>query len=136
MRLPNSGVPQFSFGFTIPPDYTPGTAMTARFVWHTSAISCGIELQANYISVARAGRTHVLGTSATSGLTMVGGSLLSAPATANQTSAKDMTINSPTGATNLQPGDSVIFGLFRSAGAGTDTCASDLMIQGVSVSYQ
>ncbi len=136
MRLPDSSAPQFSLGFTIPPDYTPGTDMTVRFLWHTPATGCGIELDPNYISVARAGRTHILGASATDGLTMVGGTVLNAPATANQTSAKDMTINSPSAATNLQPGDSVIFGLFRPSGAGTDTCANYLAIHGVSVSYQ
>lgn len=136
MRLPDSGTPQFSFSFVIPPDYTPGTNLTVRFIWNTPAISCGIVLAPNYISVARAGRTHIIGGGVTDGLTMVGGNVLSAPSTANQSSAKDMTISTPVPGTNLQAGDSIIFGLYRSSGHTSDTCANYLAIQGVSVSYQ
>lgn len=136
IRLPDSGVPDFSYSFTIPPDYTPGTNLTVRFIWHTPATSCGIELAPNYMSVARAGRTHIIGPYTSSGMTMLGGTLLSAPATANQSGAKDMTINTPSAGTNLLPGDSIIFGLYRPSSNPTDTCANYLAIQGVSVSYQ
>jgi len=136
MRLPDSGTPNFSFSFVIPPDYTPGTNLTVRFIWHTPATSCGIVLAPNYISVARAGRTHIAGSGVSDGLTMVGGNVLSAPATANQSSAKDMTISTPVPGTNLQAGDSIIFGVYRSSGSASDTCANYLVIQGVSVSYQ
>jgi hypothetical protein len=136
MRLPDNLTPEFSFAFTIPPDYTSGTNLTVRFIWHTPATSCGIVLAPNYMSVSRAGRTQIVGGSVTSGMTMVGGTTLSAPATANQSSAKDLTINTPVSGTNLVAGDSIIFGLYRSASSGSDTCANYLAIQGVSVSYQ
>jgi hypothetical protein len=136
MRLPDSGTPNFSFSFVIPPDYTPGTNLTVRFIWHTPATSCGIVLAPNYISVARAGRTHIAGGGVTDGLTMVGGNVLSAPATASQSSAKEMTISTPVPGTKLQADDSIIFGLYRSSGSASDTCANYLVIQGVSVSYQ
>jgi hypothetical protein len=135
IRLPASGTPDFSFGFTVPPDYVPGTSLIVRLVWHSPSTSCGISLQPNFISVARPGRTHIIGPGASSGLDPVGGSTLIAPATANQSSAKDYLITRPDGVTDLRPGDSVIFGLFRSAGAGADTCAGDLVIQGVSILY-
>lgn len=136
MWLPDSSTPDFTYSFVIPPDYTSGTDMTVRFIWHTPATSCGIELRPNFISVARAGSTHIAGHSVSDGLTLVGGSTLSAPSTANRSSAKEMTINTPVPGTPLMGGDSIIFGLFRSSTAPTDTCANSLVIQGVSVSYQ
>lgn len=135
IRLPASGTPDFSFGFTVPPDYVPGTSLIVRLVWHSPSTSCGISLQPNFISVARLGRTHIIGPGASSGLDPVGGSTLAAPATANQSGAKDFLITRPDGVTDLRPGDSVIFGLFRSASAGADTCGGDLVIQGVSILY-
>ena len=136
LSLPDNISPAFSHSFTIPPNYTPGTDMMVQIIWNTPSTSCGIELRPNYISVARAGRTHISGPSVTDGLTMIGGTTLSAPPTANQSSAKTMRISTPSPGTNLLAGDSVIFGLYRPAAAATDTCTGDLMIQGISVSYQ
>jgi len=136
MGLPDSGVPNFSYAFTIPPDYTPGTDLVVRFLWHTSATNCSVLLAPNYISVARAGRTHIVGPSTDSGLAMVGGNLLGAGATPNLSLAKDVTITTPVPGTDLMPGDTIIFGLYRSAANPSDTCASDLRIQGVRIAYQ
>jgi hypothetical protein len=135
IRLPNSQTPDISFGFTVPPDYVPGTSIIVRIVWHSPSTSCGIELRPNYISVARAGRTHIIGSGVTSGLAAIGGTVLNASGTANRSDAKDYLITSPDGATDIRPGDSVIVGLFRSADASTDTCGGDLVIQAISVIY-
>jgi len=61
---------------------------------------------------------------------------LNAPATSNQSSAKDYTITCPVATTTLLPGDSIIFGLFRSAASTADTCTDNLFIQGVQITYQ
>lgn len=135
ITLPNAGTPHISFGFTIPPDYTPGTAIIVRVIWHSPSTNCGIELRPNYISVARAGRTHILGGGASTGLSAVGGTVLNTSAVANRSEAKDYLITSPDGVTDLRPGDSVIVGLFRSAAASTDTCSGGLVIQAISVIY-
>jgi hypothetical protein len=135
MDLPNAGTPNFVYEFTIPKWYRSGTNLTLRVVWHTSGTSCGIDLVPNFTSFARPGRTHIIGSSASSGLTAVGGNTLNAPATANQSSAKNYTISTPVAGTRLRAGDTVIFGLFRSSGAGGDTCTSDLVIQGLSLTY-
>lgn len=135
IRFPSSGVPSVAFGFTVPPDYVPGTSLIVRLVWHSPSTGCSISLRPNFISVARPGRTHIVGPGASSGLDPVGGNTLVAPATANQSGAKDFLIRRPDGVTDLQPGDSVIFGLFRAAGASDDTCTGELVIQGVSILY-
>jgi hypothetical protein len=135
IHLPDGGTPDFAFGFTIPPDYVPGTALIVRIVWHSPSTNCGISLLPNFISVARPGRTHIIGGFATSGLEPVGGATLVSPATANQSNAKDYLITRPDGVTDLRPGDSVSFGLFRSSGAGADTCTGELVVQAVSILY-
>jgi hypothetical protein len=135
MYLPDSGTPSFDYGITLPPTYTAGTALTVRLVWHTSGTSGGIVLAPNFIAVSRPGRTSIIGPSATTGLTAVGGDTLSAPSTSNQSEAKLYTIVSPLSTVPLQPGDTVIFGLYRSASDSADTCTSSLVVQGVSVTY-
>lgn len=137
LRLPStSAVPSFDYQFTIPPDYTTGGTLTVRIIWHTSSTDCQMFLRPNSISVARPGRAHIIGPFASTGLDGVGGDLLQAPSTSNVTQQKTYTINSPVPATALQPGDNVIFGLFRDLREGhEDTCTADLTIQGVSIVY-
>jgi hypothetical protein len=135
MDLPNAGTPNFAYEFTIPRWYRSGTNLTLRVVWHTSGTSCGINLSPNFTSFARPGRTHIIGPTASTGLTAVGGNTLNAPATANQSSAKNYTISTPVAGTPLKARDTVIIGLFRSSAAAEDTCTSDLVIQGLSITY-
>jgi len=137
LQLPStSAVSSFDFQFTVPPDYTSGETLTVRVVWHTSAIDCQMFLRPNSISVSRVGRAHIIGPFASTGLEGVGGDLLQAPSTSNVTRQKLYTIDSPVPATPLQAGDNVIFGLFRDLREGhDDTCAANLTVQGVSITY-
>jgi hypothetical protein len=136
IHMPDGSNSSFYLGFTIPPDYATGTALIARLLWHTSAASCGIAFLPNAISVARPGRTHITGATTGDGLTVVGGTTLNAPGTGNQTNETIVHITSPDGVTDLLAGDSVIFSLFRAGGNGNDTCAADMVLQSVSITYQ
>jgi hypothetical protein len=139
--------PNFSLGFTIPPDYASGTPLTVRLVWHTAATNCTIVLSENFLSIARPGRTHVGGYQVASGLTILGGDVLTAPATATMSQEVLVRMTSPTEDPPplgeqplppilLEPGDAVLFGLFRATDAGNDTCTDAMVIQSVSVTYQ
>jgi hypothetical protein len=135
--FPDNSTGDLAVGFTIPPDYTPGTPLVVRFLWHTTATACEISFRANSLSVARAGRNHLVGPgSVSAGMTVVGGELLAAPAVSNQTNETLMTIVSPVAGTDLAPGDAINFGMFRSGAAGTDTCGAAMTIQGLGVEYQ
>jgi hypothetical protein len=138
VRLPAAGpsVPGLTLGFTIPPDYTPGTPLSLRLLWHTSSTSCGLELHSNAASFGRAGSTHLQGPGPSDGIEVVGGNILTAPATANQSSAQDIIITSPVAGVDLEPGDSVILGLYRCFDCTDDTCADNLVIQSMSVTYE
>ena len=89
------------------------------------------------MSVTRVGSTPLLGSFADTGLTVAGGTTISAdPSTSNVTQETQVTISSPDSSTNLQTQDAVIFGLFRSSGSASDTCTGDMMITGVIVTYE
>lgn len=135
IRLPNSGVPEFSCAFVVPPTYTPGAKLTVRLVWHAAATTGGIVLAPAYLSVTRPGLTYIAGPGVRDGLTAVGGTVLSVPATADQCGEKLFEITSPDGVTSLQPGDAVGIGLYRSTGSVNDTCTADLVISGISVTF-
>lgn len=136
LRLADSGSSQIAFGFTLPPDYTPGHPVTLRLVWHTDAIHCGIFFAPDFISFSRPGRTHLSQASASAGLKAVGGDVLSASGVTNSSEAQEYLIESPEAGTTLQPGDSILLGLYRSATHSSDTCAADLVIQGIQIIYE
>jgi hypothetical protein len=134
LRLPDGSNSSFAHGFVLPPDYITGNPITVDLIWHTSSTSCGIALSPNSIAVARIGQTHIMGSNASTGLTAIGGAILNAPSTANQSGLKSYAITAPDGS-SLQAGDSIIFSLFRAFSSPNDTCAGDLIIQGISVTY-
>ena len=135
IHLPDTGNPQVGWGFTLPPDFPTGGTVTVEMLWHTDSTSCGVEFRQNYISVARAGQKHILGGADGPGFTVVGGTTLSAPATANQSSIVELAIVSPDGVTDLVAGDSVMLGMYRATSAVSDTCAGDMTIYAGSVTY-
>jgi hypothetical protein len=122
-----------SFHLVLPANYTAGTALTGTFTWHTSAVACGVFWRADYTSVSRAGQAHAAGVSATSGMTDPG--TLVTGATPNVVQSGTFTLTSPQASFVLQPGDSYTFGLFRSGGSGSDTCAAASLIDSMVVTY-
>jgi hypothetical protein len=132
---PNSGValpdalsPAFETAFVIPPDYTPGTPLVIHMLWHTASTGCTVAFQENFISVGRAGTNHLLGPNVTTGLTIVGGTVLSAAPTPNQSKETLIEVTSP--------GDSIHFGFFRPSSSGNDTCTQDMKVQALWVTYE
>lgn len=132
--LPDTGSPSFSYGFVLPANYTTGDSITVNLIVHTSSMSCSIDLRPNSISVARVGQTHLVGSGASTGLNAVTSSLITAPATANQSILQQYAITAPDG-TSLQARDSIIFSLYRLTTGVTNDCTGDLRIQGVYIDY-
>ncbi|MFQ3663114.1 MAG: hypothetical protein SNJ69_12060 [Chloroflexaceae bacterium] len=136
LRLPDGAVTSFSLGFTVPPDYAAGTTLTIRMVWHTPSTGCVITFRPNSIAIARPGRTHIIGAGASDGLSVVGGVNLNASPTANSSQETRIEITSPVSGTPLQPGDVIMFSMFRAGTAPADTCTGNLVIQGMALLYQ
>ena len=134
LLLADNANSDFSLGFTVPPNYTPGTSLAVRVLWHTPAMPCVMEFRPNFISVARAGSTHLIGPGASTGLSVAGGPV--AALATNQSVETLVMVNSPVAGANLAPGDVINFGLFRFGAAVTDTCLAPMVIQGLGVEYQ
>ena len=122
-----------SFHFVLPPDYTPGGAISGAFTWHTAAVSCGVAWRANYVSVSRAGQVHVLGVNQFTG--MSDPAPIAAGTTANLVQTATFTLTSPVASFTLQPGDSYTFGLYRAGSDGTDTCAASAAVDSMVIRY-
>lgn len=133
MVLPDSGVPSFAYGITLPKDYRPGTRLAVRLLWHTPAKDCTIDLRPNATAVSRPGVAHETVGNASAGLT--GPAVLTAPSVAKQTRAAVFSLTPPKASVNpLKPGDGYQFSIFRQT-SGNDTCSGPLHITGVSVLY-
>lgn len=136
IHLADAANGSFYLNLTLPPDYTTGGAITVHMVWHTSATNCSVEFVPNAMSAARPGRTHITGPTTGSGITVVDGTRLFAPATANQSNSLLVTLSAPDGTTPLQAGDAISFSLFRSGSGTNDNCAADFVLQGALVTYE
>lgn len=136
LRLADGANGSFSLSFTLPPDYASGTPLTIRMVWHTPSTGCAIVFRPNSIAIARPGRNHIQGATASEGLSVVGGTTLNAPATANSSQATQIQIVSPVSGTPLQAGDVIMFSMFRSGTEAQDTCTGNMVIQGMALQYQ
>jgi len=136
IRLADGGNGSIASSFVVPPDYTPGTPLVIHVLWHTPSTGCAVYFAENYISVGRAGIPHLVGTSVISGLSMVGGNTLMAPAVVNQSVETRIEVTSPVPGNNLAPGDSIHFGLFRGGAVAQDTCTGNLVLHSFWISYQ
>lgn len=134
MILPDSGLPKFAYGITLPPDYKSGTTLRVRLLWHTPSTNCNVDLRPNATAVSRPGVQHQTVGNASAGLT--GPGLLAAPATAKQTKVATFALTPPKASVNpLKPLDAYQFGIYRRTDSANDTCSGPLHITGVSVHY-
>lgn len=110
--------------------------MTVRMVWHTPSTGCTISFRPNSIAVARPGQTHIIGTGVSTELSVVGGTTLNAATTANSSQETRIEIVSPVSSTPLQPGDVIMFSMFRAGTTAADTCTGNMVIQGMALLYE
>jgi len=135
INLPNTGVPNFSVGFTLPANYTPGGAVKVYFLALINEAGCSVAFMPNSIAVLREGDTPIQGASVTDGLSVEGGTAVSFPATAKTGVKIQVNIAAPDG-TQLLPGDSVMFNFYRRSASSSDTCTGTMKIQGIEVQYE
>lgn len=131
IRMPRTGGPSIAHGFVLPQSYVTGSAITIAIAWHTNSTTpCAINLSPNFISVARVGRSQIVGPGASTGLSPTSGSPLLTASATNVTNVALYSVTSPDGVTPLQAFDIINIGLFRSSTV-TDTCSGNLVIQGI-----
>lgn len=136
LELPDGASSSFAMGFVLPlpPEYAAGQDIRVGIAWHTDAATpCDASLRPNFISVARFGKSHIIGSGASTGLAPENGTSTITASETNVTYLKVYEITPPDGATTLVPGDVINFGLFRPTNATEDDCAGDLVIQHAAV---
>lgn len=126
MPDPAGGLSKFSFGFTLPDDYAPGTALHLRVVWRSDAIDCNIDLRSNFLQWLQPGSPNRSGS-----INRL--SPLAAPAD-NTVSNETLFLLNFVPMPAFEGGDAFAGGLFRTAT--NDTCADTFYIQGMSIIYQ
>jgi hypothetical protein len=124
LTLNDGGSPSFEFGFTIPPDHTQGTPVTAEILWHIDQTGCTVNLRSNFYSVSRQGQVP-----RGNGFFPVASDPVSG--TSNTTVRAVATV--PNTGFGLAAGDSAFLGLFRSSTS--DTCSQPIKITGIRVLY-
>lgn len=146
LRLPaNQRTPNFAFGFTIPNDYTPNSAIRVVILWESPATHCDFFLRPNFLFRSRHGRPRDFGLAAggiaplraSTLFTVDGfGITMAAPDTAHQTASVRFAITpTPVEFPTLRQGDAINFGISRDDEDAADTCNDDLGIAGVSIVY-
>jgi hypothetical protein len=136
--LPNSGFPRYSVGFSLPPDYAPGTDMIVRIIWSNSrfnATSCGFVLWNNGLVAYRPNASRIFGSAVfPNGLETI---TLAAPSTSEQVRSTTLTIRGSSGGSAIyQPGDALSLLITRRTDDAPDTCTGKLFIVGMDVTYQ
>lgn len=137
IRMPDgSSTPSLTLNFIVPEYYIPGERIRIGVAWHTDAATpCYATLRPSFLSVARFGKEHITGSSASSGLEPEDGLNTLYAASKNTTSLKIYEITSPDGVTSLKPFYVISFGLFREPENSSDTCAGTLTIQGIGLLF-
>lgn len=125
---PDEGIGSFSFGFTVPEGYAPGTPLVLRLLWRSEAISCVVDLKNNALYRSPGG-----GGAVDAGA-FVKQSTLLAPDKSSQTEVTLFSLNGIDDQSDIQAGDAIIGSLFRSSAL--DSCSGDLHILGVSIRYE
>ncbi len=142
LALPgNQVIPRFAVGFTLPPDYAPGTDVVLRMTWGNSrynAITCGFRMWVNGVSRFRAdGPPYYPAPYAVfpNGLDEI---TLLAPDTSEQIRATTITIAGQDSLGNdlHQPGDVFSVLIARRADDVNDTCAGTLYVLGLDMTYE
>jgi hypothetical protein len=134
-------IPRFAIGFSLPPDYAPGSDIELRMLWGNSrfnAITCGFRMWINGVSRFRPDGPPAYNYNyATFPNGQVEITLL-APDVTEQVRGTTVTLAGQDSLGNdlYQPGDAISILLARRADDANDTCAGKMFVLGLDVTYQ
>jgi hypothetical protein len=134
-------IPRFAIGFSLPPDYAPGTNIELRMMWGNSrfnAITCGYRMWINGVSRFRPDGPPYYASSAATFPNDSDEITLLAPDVTEQVRATTVTLAGQDFGGNdiYQPGDAISVLLARRADDANDTCAGKMFVLGLDVTYQ
>ncbi|MBN1927753.1 MAG: hypothetical protein JW798_18110, partial [Prolixibacteraceae bacterium] len=131
LGMPNESNSSFSMNFTLPADYETGSQIVLRMVV-SSLLTGGVSLMPNYISIGRADVGFIMGSGASTGLTIDGTINIVTPDVPVVALGY---ISTPNRFYPLQAGDVISFGFYRSVSNAADTNSGSVLIHGIEVLY-
>jgi hypothetical protein len=136
----NEVIPRFAVGFSLPPDYAPGTDIELRLLWGNSrfnAITCGFRMWVNGVSRFRPDGPPYYSSSYATFPNDQDEITLLAPDITEQVRATTVTLAGKNLGGNdiYQPGDAISVLLARRASDANDTCTGKMFILGLDVTY-
>ncbi len=131
--LPSSGVPSFFFTLHLPLDHKPDTAVKFKVLFRQVGVACAIKFSVVEVLRYRLGKPVISGPA---GMSAVNG--LTSTIAANVVTGKTFKINPLASGTikGLRSGDILKPVIARDPGSSEDTCATDLLVDGVEVIYR
>lgn len=135
ISLPNSGSPDFGFGFVIPRGYKKNSPIRIIFNWQTAATSCVVRLEPEFVDRSRVAHASTAAFGESEGLVAEDSILgLQAASPALTGNVKVYTVSPGQGFDQLS-GDAILVSFVRNAGHPNDDCADDMIISGITVEY-
>ena len=137
----NQVIPRFAVGFSLPPDYAPGTDIELRMMWGNSrfnAVTCGYRMWINGVSRFRPDGPPYYASGAVTFPNDLDEITLLAPDVTEQVRVTTVTLAGQDFSNNniYQSGDAISVLLARRADNANDTCAGKMFILGLDVTYQ
>lgn len=132
--LPDSGNPDFGFGFMIPAPYKKNSPIRIILFWSTQDANCGIVLEPEYVERTRVGHVATTGISSGGLVPEDSSTVLAAPAVGSTGASKAYLLNPEQGFTQ-ENNDAILLAFARNDGNSNDTCTSDLVITGIKIEY-
>jgi len=134
LELAGSGSSVFGFGFQIPKNYKTNSPIRVIFRWHTFATNCDLDIIPTVVGRARVG-VEVPNFDMTGDMQPMDGSgVWTAAATSDLGIEKAYLLNQNASFAQ-RGGDDILLAFERVASDVSDTCASEMFITGITVSY-
>lgn len=135
LELLDGGSASFGFGFRIPGNYKNNSPIRVIFRWHAFSTSCDLLIRPDVLVTARVGEVTP-NINAPDGLNASDGTdLWSTGATPDVTFEK-VYLLTPISPFGMRPGDDILVGFKRDSADPSDTCAGEMFITGITVSYR
>ena len=134
LQLPDSGYPVSIASFTLPPDVSPDNELVARLIWSTSVAPCFFTLRAELVGYG-ADTSAAIYTVYWPGSSAPNVEGIIRNDTASRRQELLITFR-PNPSFLPSPGDAMTLTLARDAADVNDTCASQILVRSISVTYQ
>lgn len=135
LLLGASGTSTFGFSFQLPRRYRSNSPIEIVFRWHSFGTNCDVLIEPSVLVRARVGSVTP-NIDPMDGLEAEDGSDLWATAGTSDVGLEKTYLLTPSSSFSQMAGDDLMIAFTRDADDASDTCASQMLITGISVTYR